>query len=62
MENEVSLIPREIRETGFPIARFLSKEEQARYEDILKKGKYRNKSHIIEEAIKLLKEKNKDER
>lgn len=26
-------------------------------EDILKKGKYRNKSHIIEEAIKLLKEK-----
>ena len=26
--------------------------------DILKKGKYRNKSHLIEEAIKLLKEKN----
>lgn len=27
-------------------------------EDILRKGKYRNKSHIIEEAIKLL---NKEE-
>jgi Arc/MetJ-type ribon-helix-helix transcriptional regulator len=26
-------------------------------EDFLKKGKYRNKSHVIEEAIKLLKEK-----
>ena len=26
-------------------------------EDILKKGKYRNKSHIIEEAIKSLMEK-----
>ena len=26
---------------------------------ILKKGKYRNKSHIIEEAIKLLNEKEK---
>ena len=25
---------------------------------ILKKGKYRNKSHLIEEAIKLLKEEN----
>ena len=24
----------------------------------MKKGKYRNKSHVIEEAIKLLKEKN----
>jgi Arc/MetJ-type ribon-helix-helix transcriptional regulator len=28
-------------------------------EDILKSGKYRNKSHVIEEAIKLLKEKKK---
>lgn len=26
-------------------------------EDILKSGKYRNKSHVIEEAIKLLREK-----
>ena len=26
---------------------------------ILKKGAYRNKSHVIEEAIKLLKEKSK---
>lgn len=26
-------------------------------EDLLKKGDYRNKSHIIEEAIKLLKNK-----
>ena len=25
-------------------------------EEILKKGKYRNKSHVIEEALKLLKE------
>ena len=25
--------------------------------DLLKKGKYRNKSHVIEDAIKLLKEK-----
>ena len=24
-------------------------------EDVLKEGKYRNKSHVIEEAIKLLK-------
>lgn len=28
-------------------------------DEILKKGKYRNKSHVIEEAIKLLKEKEK---
>lgn len=28
-------------------------------EDILKKGKFRNKSHVIEEAIKLLKENEK---
>ena len=28
--------------------------------EIIKKGKYRNKSHIIEEAIKLLKEKEDD--
>lgn len=26
-------------------------------DEILKKGKYRNKSHVIEDAIKLLKEK-----
>ena len=26
--------------------------------EILAKGKYRNKSHVMEEAIKLLKEKN----
>lgn len=31
-------------------------------EDILKKGKYRNKSHVIEEAIKLLKERNENEK
>jgi len=30
-------------------------------EEILKKGKYRNKSHIIEDAIKLLK-KEEDEK
>ena len=28
-------------------------------EEFLKKGRYRNKSHVIEEAIKLLKEKGK---
>lgn len=28
-------------------------------EELLKKGIYRNKSHVIEEAIKLLKEKKK---
>ena len=28
-------------------------------EDIIKEGKYRNKSHVIEEAIKLLREKEK---
>jgi len=28
---------------------------------ILKKGKYRNKSHVIEEAIKLLEEKTMEE-
>jgi len=26
-------------------------------DEVMKKGKYRNKSHIIEEAIKLLREK-----
>ena len=30
-------------------------------EEILKKGKYRNKSHVIEEAIKLLKGKDEKE-
>jgi len=30
-------------------------------ESILKNGKYRNKSHIIEEAIKLMGVKNEDE-
>jgi Arc/MetJ-type ribon-helix-helix transcriptional regulator len=29
-------------------------------EDVLKKGKYRNKSHVIEEAIKLLKEEDEE--
>lgn len=28
-------------------------------EELLKKGKYRNKSHVIEDAIKLLREKKK---
>ncbi len=37
MANGVRLIPREIREAGFPIARFLSEEEQARYEEAFKK-------------------------
>ena len=33
---QVKLIPKEIREADFPIARFLSEEEQARYEDSIK--------------------------
>lgn len=35
----------------------VDKETLATINKILKKGKYRNKSHIIEEAIKLLKKK-----
>jgi len=31
-------------------------------ENISKKGKYRNKSHIVEEAIKLLEEKESDKK
>lgn len=33
----------------------VDKETAQIIESLLKKGKYRNKSHIIEEAIKLLK-------
>jgi hypothetical protein len=45
MANEVSLIPREIRETGFPTVRFLSEEEQTRYDAEIKK--YGDKARSI---------------
>ncbi len=34
--DEVALIPREIREAGFPTARYLNKNEQERYEEAVK--------------------------
>jgi len=37
----------------------IDEETEKIINDILKKGSYRNKSHIIEEAIKLLKDKKK---
>lgn len=39
------------------ISATVDKETEKIIEEFLKKGKYRNKSHVIEEAIKLLKEK-----
>jgi len=39
------------------ISATIDKETIRKINEILKKGKFRNKSHIIEEAIKLLKEK-----
>lgn len=38
------------------ISATIDKETEKIIEEFLKKGKYRNKSHVIEEAIKLLKE------
>ena len=38
----------------------LDKETIKVIDRILKKGKYRNKSHVIEDAIKLLEEKEND--
>ena len=35
--NQVKLIPREIREVEWPVVRFLSDEEQSKYEDSIKK-------------------------
>jgi len=34
----------------------VDKETEKIIEELLKKGKYRNKSHVIEDAIKLLNE------
>lgn len=40
MANETfKLMPRELREAGYPIARFLSEEEQARYDEEIKQYK-----------------------
>jgi Arc/MetJ-type ribon-helix-helix transcriptional regulator len=39
------------------ISATIDQETEEMIELLLKKGKYRNKSHVIEEAIKLLKEK-----
>ena len=38
----------------------IEKEANRFLKSLLKEGKYRNKSHIIEEAIKLLREKEDD--
>ena len=38
------------------ISATISKESLKILKEVLKKGKHRNKSHVIEEAIKLLKE------
>jgi Arc/MetJ-type ribon-helix-helix transcriptional regulator len=40
------------------ISATVDKETEKIIEEFLKKGKYRNKSHVIEDAIKLLKTKN----
>jgi len=37
------------------ISATVEKETEKIIEEFLKKGKYRNKSHVIEDAIKLLK-------
>ena len=37
------------------ISATVDKETEKLIEEFLKKGKYRNKSHVIEDAIKLLK-------
>lgn len=39
------------------ISATIDKDTSKIIEEILKKGRYRNKSHVIEDAIKLLKEK-----
>lgn len=39
------------------ISATIDKETEEIIEEFLKKGKYRNKSHVIEDAIKLLKNK-----
>ena len=39
------------------ISATIDKETERIIEEVLKKGKFRNKSHVIEEAIKFLKEK-----
>ena len=53
----VSLIPREFREAGFPEARFLTEEEQARYEEACKPytGKARDSLAIPQAGSNLFK-------
>lgn len=41
------------------ISATIDKETLKIIDEILKKGKFRNKSHIIEEAIKIMKEQEK---
>ncbi|MBI2046620.1 ribbon-helix-helix protein, CopG family [Candidatus Pacearchaeota archaeon] len=43
------------------ISATIDKETIKDIEEILKKGDYRNKSHVIEKAIKTLKEKEKED-
>ena len=45
---QVSLVPREIRQAGFPTARFLTQEEQVRYEEACKEysGKARDSLRV----------------
>jgi len=42
------------------ISATIDKETERVLEELLKDGKYRNKSHIIEKALELLMEKEKD--
>jgi hypothetical protein len=57
MSQEVKLIPREIREADFPIARFLSEEEQTRYEQVIQEysGKAREVLDIKRKGSNLFK-------
>jgi len=53
---QVKLIPREIREASFPIARFISSEEEAKYKEALKQysGKARDNLNVESNIWKIL--------
>ena len=57
MKLQVKLIPRELREADFPIARFLSDEEQSQYEDSIKQfsGKAYDSLNISKNGSNLFK-------
>ncbi len=57
MANSVKLVPRELKEKGFPEARFLSSEEQSRYDEEIKKygDRARNSLNVKSNLFKVLK-------